>query len=73
MGHSLLVKVLIINNRCVVYSHAYTSTYTHAYTCRMDHNDTITKTSEDLFKKIYLSLYCKGSKRVTQGFTVRGS
>ena len=23
-------------------------------------------------KKIYLSLYCKGSKRVTQGFTVRG-
>ena len=24
-------------------------------------------------ENIYLSLYCKGSKRVTQGFTVRGS
>ena len=31
------------------------------------------KTSEEFFKKIYLSLYWKGSKRVTQGFTVRGS
>ena len=26
-----------------------------------------------LYKNIYLSLYCKGSKRVTQGFHVRGS
>ena len=42
----------------VLYSHAYTSTYTHAYTCRMDHNDTITKTSEDFFKKnIPLTLF----------------
>ena len=32
------------------------------------------KTQEDFFKQyIYLSLYCKGSKRVTQGFRVRGS
>ena len=31
------------------------------------------RTNEDFFRKIYLSLYCKGSKRVTQGFTVRGS
>ena len=38
------------------------------------HNDTIIKqTSEDFFRKIYLSLYCKGSKRVTQGLRVRGS
>ena len=28
---------------------------------------------ERRLNKIYLSLYCKGSKRVTQGFTVRGS
>ena len=26
-----------------------------------------------LYKNMYRSLYCKGSKRVTQGFTVRGS
>ena len=26
-----------------------------------------------LYKNIYLSLYCKGSKRVTQGLRVRGS
>ena len=31
------------------------------------------KTSEGFFKNIYLSLYCKGSKRVTQGLRVRGS
>ena len=37
------------------------------------HNNTQIKTREDFFKKIYLSLYCKGSKRVTQGFTVKGS
>ena len=37
------------------------------------HNDTINNRRVKNFKKIYLSLYCKGSKRVTQGFTVRGS
>ena len=44
----------------------------HADSCRI-HIDVIIKTSEDFFKKIYLSLYLKGLKRVTQGFTVRGS
>ena len=42
--------------------------------CRLQHhNDTIIKTQEDFFNKIYLSLYCMGSKRVTQGLYVRGS
>ena len=40
----------------------------------LHHNDTIIKTQEDFFSKyMYLSLYCKGSKRVTQGLRVRGS
>ena len=53
----------------------FTATYTHAYTCRMNHNDTIIKqTSEDFLKQICnLSLYCKCSKRVTQGLRVRVS
>ena len=45
------------------------------------HNDTIIKTQwitdarrkTSLTKHMYLSLYCKGSKRVTQGLRVRGS
>ena len=49
------------------------------------HNDTIIKTDamndrrddKDAgrlhYKYLYLSLYCKGSKRVTQGLRVRGS
>ena len=39
------------------------------------HNDPINKqTQEDFFiKNVYLSLYCKSSKRVTQGLRVRGS
>ena len=39
------------------------------------HNNTIIKTDAGkfLYKYIYLSLYCKGSKRVTQGLRVRGS
>ena len=42
------------------------------------HNDTIIKRRNDkdagrlLHKNIYLSLYCKGSKGVTQGLRVRG-
>ena len=38
------------------------------------HNDTIKKDAGRLlYKYMYLSLYCKGSKRVTQGLRVRGS
>ena len=37
------------------------------------HNNTIIKTQEDFFNKIYLSLCCKDSKRVTQSLRVRGS
>ena len=38
------------------------------------HNDTIIKIDAErlLYKYMYLSLYCKGSKRVTQGLRVRG-
>ena len=37
------------------------------------HNDTIIKTQEDFFRKIYTSQFiCKGSKRVTQCLRVRG-
>ena len=37
------------------------------------HNDTIITTDAGrLFYKIYLSLYCMGSKRVTRGLRVRG-
>ena len=40
-----------------------------------NHNDTMKKKDERrfLYKYMYLSLYCKGSKRVTQGLRVRGS
>ena len=37
----------------IIHIHAYT------YTCRI-HTDAIIKTSEDFFRKIYLSLYLKG-------------
>ena len=39
------------------------------------HNDTIIKTDAGrlLYKYMYLSLYCKGLKRVTRGLRVRGS
>ena len=39
------------------------------------HNDTIIKTDSGrfLYKYMYLSFYCKGSKRVTQGLRVRES
>ena len=40
----------------------------------MNHNDTTIKDEwRLLYKNMYLSFYCKGSKRVTQGFTVRRS
>ncbi len=52
----------------VVLSSADSSTY------MQNHNDTIIKTQEDFFiKYMYLSLYCKSSKRVTQGLRVTGS
>ena len=40
-----------------------------------NHNNTIIKTDAGrlLYKYMYLSLYCKGSKRVTQGLRVRRS
>ena len=39
-----------------------------------NHNDTNNKdTGRLLYKYMYLSLYCKDSKRVTQGLRVRGS
>ena len=42
--------------------------------CRKNHNDTMIKNERRLLlKNMYLSLYCKGLKRVTQGFTVRES
>ena len=46
------------------------------YTCiyMQNHNDTTIKDERRFLEKnMYLSLHCKGSKRVTQGFTVRGS
>ena len=54
----------------MLYTHMHTYTYTHV---QFILTQWIIKTSEDFFKKIYISLYCKGLKRVTQGFTVRGS
>ena len=40
----------------------------------MDHNDTMIKDERRLLlKNMYLSFYCKGLKRVTQGLCVRGS
>ena len=37
----------------------YTHMHIYTYTCRI-HTDEIIKTSEDFFKKIYLTLYLKG-------------
>ena len=50
----------------------------HTYICWI-HTDAMNNRRNDkdtgrlLYKNIYLSLYCKGSKRVTQGLHVRGS
>ena len=53
----------------------YKNLFKMLYAHLQHHNDTINKqTQEDFFNKyMYLSLYCKGSKRVTQGLRVRGS
>ena len=57
---------------CVMTSHKVIMLYTH-----LQHdNDSINKQTHAgrlLYKYMYLSLYCKGSKRVTQGLRVRGS
>ena len=45
--------------------------YTYIYWIHTD--AMITDARRLLYKNIYLSLYCKGSKRVTQGLHVRGS
>ena len=47
-GHLYLTMVLLYRHMQI-----------HTYTCRV-HIDAIIKTSEDFFKKIYLSLYLKG-------------
>ena len=49
---------------CIVICYNYT--HIHAYACRIHLDAMIIKTSEDFFKKIYLSLYLKGLR-------VRGS
>ena len=46
--------------------------YTYIYTGYIP-TQWITDAGRLLYKNIYLSLYCKGSKRVTQGLRVRGS
>ena len=47
--------------------------YTYTCSCRI-HTDAMNNDERRLlYKNMYLSLYCKGSKRVTLGFTVRGS
>ena len=45
----------------------------YTYICWI-HTDAMNNrcTQEDFFSKMYLSLYCKGLKRVTQGLRVRG-
>ena len=54
--------------RLYCYIVTYADSHTCTYICRIIHNDT-----RLLYKYIYLSLYCKGSKRVIQGLRVRGS
>ena len=63
-------------------THARTHTHTHTYiiafsytcSCRI-HTDAMNnrRRKTSLTKYVYLSLYCEGSKRVTQGLHVRGS
>ena len=47
--------------------------YTYTCSCRI-HTDAMNNDERRLlYKNMYLSLYCKGSKNVTQGLHVRGS
>ena len=61
--------------RCYILTYADSHLHTCTYICRIIHNDTMIKTDAGrlLEQNMYLSLYCKGSKRVTQGLRVRGS
>ena len=60
---------------CYILTYADSHLHTCTYICRIIHNDTIIKTDavtndtmiktqEDFSNNIYLSLYCKGSKRL---------
>ena len=61
-------------NVIILYSHIIDMLiYTYTCSCRI-HTDAMNNDERRLlYKNMYLSFYCKGSKRVTQGFTVRGS
>ena len=45
----------------------------YKHICIQNHNDGTIRSATQFFRKIYLSLYLKEIKRVTKGFTVRGS
>ena len=45
----------------------------YTYICWIHTDGMVNDAGRLLYKNIYLSLYCKGSKRVTQGLRVRGS
>ena len=47
--------------------------YTYTRSCRIQTDAMNNDERRLLYKYLYLSLYCKGSKRVTQGLRVRGS
>ena len=73
-----LLKSVVANKllcECYILTYADSHLHTCTYICRIIHNDTMTKTDAGrlLYQNIYLSLYCKGSKRVTQGLRVRRS
>ena len=58
-------------NYCYIVICWFMQKYTYIYWI---HTDAMIMTQEDFFiKYMYLSLYCKGSKRVTQCLRVRGS
>ena len=58
-------------NTCCIVICWFMQKYTYIYWI---HTYAMIKTQEDFFRNnIYLSLYCKGWKRVTQGLRVRGS
>ena len=66
---------MVAPDRCYILTYADSHLHTCTYICRIIHNDTVIKTDAGrlLNKYMYLSLYCKCSKRVTQSFRVRGS
>ena len=66
------VLVMTINNLMVrfCYIHIYRFMQIYTYICWI-HTDAMNNRHTQ--QNIYLSIYCKGSKRVTQGLRVRGS